>query len=146
MEDQETPPTQGPHWRPRLAATDTEISPLCLIIEGGEAMIVVDHPDMIAGRHSEADILLPMPDVSRFHCRFSWSDGRWEVTDLGSLNGVFVNDLSVKQKFLQPGDRLRIGGFTFIVHLATAKSAGQPSLYSLFKALRPQEPAKRMAS
>src|SRR5438552_1787940 len=138
MEDQPKHPFQGPHWRPRLADTGpaTELTPLCLVVDGGEAMIVVDRPEMVAGRHSEADIRLPLPDVSRRHCRFTWSDGRWRVVDLGSLNGIFVNDQNVRDAFLCPGDRLRIGGFAFIVQMAHEKDtvAGQPSLYSLFKA------------
>src|SRR5262245_50434347 len=141
MEDQANPPLQGPHWRPRLADAAPKFTPLHLVIEGGEAMLVLDQPEMVAGRHSEADIRLPLPDVSRRHCRFAWSDGRWQVSDLGSLNGLWVNDCHVQQATLAQGDRVRIGGFTFVVYLHDTE--GEPSLYSLFKAL---PPPRRLAS
>jgi pSer/pThr/pTyr-binding forkhead associated (FHA) protein len=138
MDDQATP-LQGPHCGPRLAAAP-EFAPLHLVLEGAEAMIVVDQPEMVAGRHSDADIRLPLPDISRRHCRFAWSDGRWEVSDLGSLNGLWVNDRHVQHTALEHGDRLRIGSFTFVVHLHDAE--GEPSLYTLFKTL----PPRRLAS
>jgi pSer/pThr/pTyr-binding forkhead associated (FHA) protein len=140
MEDQASP-LPAPHWRPRLADAPPEFTPLHLVIEGGDAMIVVDRPEMVAGRHSEADICLPLPDVSRRHCRFAWADGRWQVADLGSLNGLWVNDRPVQQAALEQGDRVRIGGFTFVVYLHDA--AGEPSLYRLFKTL---PPPRRLAS
>jgi pSer/pThr/pTyr-binding forkhead associated (FHA) protein len=140
MEDQANHPLQGPHWRPRLAGAAPEFTPLHLVIEGGEAMIVLDQPEMIAGRHSDADVRLPLPDVSRRHCRFTWNDGRWQVEDLGSLNGLWLNECSVRQAVLEHGDRLRIGSFAFVVHLGSIE--GDASLYNLFKTL----PARRLAS
>ena len=112
-----------------------------LAIDKTEAMVVVDRPEMVAGRHSDADIRLPLPDVSRRHCRFAWADGRWEVSDLGSLNGLWVNDRPVQHATLEHGDRVRIGGFTFVAYLHDSES--EPSLYSLFKAL---PPPRRLAS
>src|SRR5947209_5757429 len=65
--------------------------------------------DQMMGRHSSADIRLPLPDVSRRHCRFAFADGAWQVIDLDSLNGVFVNNQRVRQAVLKNGDRIRIG-------------------------------------
>jgi hypothetical protein len=147
MEDQANHPHQGPHWRPRLAGVAPEFEALHLVIEGGEVMLVVDKPEMVAGRHSEADIRLPLPDVSRRHCRFSWEDGHWTVADLGSLNGVWVNHRNVQHAVLEAGDKVRIGGFTFVVHLPSEVAEGQPSLCSLFKALpRDGDSPRRIAS
>src|SRR6266436_2874985 len=36
-------------------------------------------PNMLLGRHSTADLRLPLPDVSRRHCRFLYQDGVWQV-------------------------------------------------------------------
>jgi pSer/pThr/pTyr-binding forkhead associated (FHA) protein len=74
--------------------------------------------DTLVGRHSDADVRLPLPDVSRRHCRFVHDQGRWEVVDLNSLNGVFVNDEAVQdRRELHHRDRVRIGGFTFEVDM-----------------------------
>jgi pSer/pThr/pTyr-binding forkhead associated (FHA) protein len=94
--------------------------PLRLILEQTGAMVELHRVDNLIGRHSEADVRLPLPDVSRRHCRFLWKDAQWQVLDLHSLNGIFVNDQAVQHATLQQGDRVRIGGFTFIVDLRSA--------------------------
>jgi hypothetical protein len=95
-----------------------EFVPLRLVLTTTGTVIELTYPDLLVGRHSQADVRLPMPDVSRRHCRFLYSSGGWQVHDLQSLNGVYVNDRLVEQATLQPGDRLRIGGFTFVVESA----------------------------
>jgi pSer/pThr/pTyr-binding forkhead associated (FHA) protein len=78
---------------------------------------------MMIGRHSEADIRLPLPDVSRRHCRLQWVEGCWQVIDLNSLNGIQLNGEQVLQAPLEQDDLLRIGGFTFVVDLTTGANA-----------------------
>jgi pSer/pThr/pTyr-binding forkhead associated (FHA) protein len=120
-----------------------------LVLDGGEMTLVLDRPDMVAGRHSDADIRLPLPDVSRRHCRFVWNVGHWHVYDLNSTNGLWINDRLVQQAVLTHGDRLRIGGFVFVVHLSADATVSdeQRSLYSVFESLpRGGEPPRRLAS
>jgi pSer/pThr/pTyr-binding forkhead associated (FHA) protein len=74
---------------------------------------------MLIGRHSEADLRLPLPDVSRHHCRFMFADGAWQVVDLDSLNGVIVNGQRVKRATLQHRDSVVIGSFRFEVELSS---------------------------
>jgi len=80
-------------------------------------MVEFTQPDMLVGRHSEADVRLPLPDVSRRHCRFVFEDGEWRVIDLQSLNGVYVNGEQIQEAALHHGDTVRIGGFHFIAQL-----------------------------
>jgi len=48
-------------------------------------------PGARAGRAREAELRLPEePTVSRVHAEFTFTDGRWHVTNLG-LNGVTLN-------------------------------------------------------
>jgi pSer/pThr/pTyr-binding forkhead associated (FHA) protein len=73
---------------------------------------------MVIGRHTGADVRLPLPDVSRRHCRCLFIDGTWHILDLNSLNGVWVNERPVQQAVLRQGDNVHIGGFTFTVDLS----------------------------
>jgi pSer/pThr/pTyr-binding forkhead associated (FHA) protein len=73
---------------------------------------------MLMGRHSDADVRLPLPDVSRRHCRFLFTDGAWEVFDLDSLNGIFINGERLKHAVLRDQDVLTVGGFHFQVDLS----------------------------
>src|ERR1044071_8454155 len=65
------------------------------------------------GRESANRICLSDPSVSRRHCVIKREGDLFKVTDLDSLNGTFVNDLPVKERYLEHGDRLRLGDFTF---------------------------------
>jgi FHA domain len=62
-----------------------------------------------AGRGT-VELLLPdMPTVSRVHARFTFSEGRWWVTNQG-MNGLFVNGVPVSGKqVVSNGDSIRWG-------------------------------------
>src|SRR5262249_10640416 len=71
--------------------------PLRLLLQPSGALIELSRPDMVIGRHTGADVRLPLPDVSRRHCRCLFIDGTWHILDLSSLNGVWVNETPVQQ-------------------------------------------------
>jgi pSer/pThr/pTyr-binding forkhead associated (FHA) protein len=64
---------------------------------------------VVLGRSREADIVLADPNVSRRHAELRRDDSGWHVADLGSTNGIKVNDRRVDQVALSPGDRITIG-------------------------------------
>jgi pSer/pThr/pTyr-binding forkhead associated (FHA) protein len=104
---------------------------------------------MVIGRHSEADIRLPLPDVSRRHCRFNFRDGAWHVRDLNSLNGTFVNGEQREESLLCHGDTVRIGGFTFLAQLDAQKANAREDILSISRSLpslAPDEEPTRKAS
>jgi len=126
--DERTPPEapslplQGPHWqRPLLAGETPGLTPLRLVLQPSGWSIDVNKPEVALGRHVSADLRLPLPDVSRRHCRLVFADGLWHVFDLNSLNGVHVNGEQVQYAMLHQGDELRIGGFTFTVEMAAGE-------------------------
>jgi pSer/pThr/pTyr-binding forkhead associated (FHA) protein len=94
-----------------------EIPPLRLVLHPSGAVIECAQPSVLLGRHSTADVRLPQPEVSRRHCRLVYSKGEWQLFDLNSLNGVFVNGLKVQQAVLRHRDELHIGGYTLTVDL-----------------------------
>jgi predicted component of type VI protein secretion system len=111
-------PVQGPHWRPgRQDPAPPGWVPLRLRLLPAGPAVECTRPDVLVGRHSHADIRLPLPDVSRRHCRLVCAGGTWQVVDLNSLNGIFVNGEKVQQATLRHRDQLRIGGFTLEVDL-----------------------------
>jgi pSer/pThr/pTyr-binding forkhead associated (FHA) protein len=117
-------PLQGPHWH---RVPDPGVVPLRLVLQPSGLTVELNQPALLVGRHSEADVRLPLPDVSRRHCRFVFADGRWQVHDLSSLNGTFVNDQPVQQAALHHHDVVRIGGFTFEVDFPeAAPDDGEP--------------------
>jgi len=64
---------------------------------------------VLVGRDPACDVVLPTADVSRRHARLCpMSDGVM-VNDLGSKNGVWINDERVTCAPLRSGDVLRLG-------------------------------------
>jgi len=108
-------PVYGPPPRPPEPPAD--FLPLRLVLQGSEFGIDLTRPDVVIGRHTDADVRLPLPDVSRRHCRFVFADRHWLVYDLNSLNGVHVNGRRVAQAVLGHDDLVRIGSYTFVVDL-----------------------------
>ena len=123
-------PLQGPHGsRPQnWDELPAGFVPLRLLLHPNGPVVELTRPDMLMGRHSEADVRLPLPDVSRRHCRFLFSDHTWQVFDLDSLNGVFVNGERIQHARLHDHDVVSIGGFRFEVELSgSASTAGDAS-------------------
>jgi pSer/pThr/pTyr-binding forkhead associated (FHA) protein len=119
-----SPNVPGPQWRRDPAEGPEAFVPLWLRLEASGAAVELSDPDMVVGRHSGADLRLPLPDVSRRHCRFSFREGQWWLYDLNSLNGVFVNGERIEHAPVRPGDTVRIGGFTFTVEVPTTGERG----------------------
>jgi pSer/pThr/pTyr-binding forkhead associated (FHA) protein len=117
--DQPPPSASGPQASAGKDAFD--LLPLRLTLQTSGRSIDVTQPEVLIGRHTEVDLRLPLPDVSRRHCRLVYSDGRWQIFDLNSLNGVFVNGHRVKHAFLDEHDTLRVGGFVFDVHVRSER-------------------------
>ena len=64
-----------------------------------------------AGRHPESDIFLDDITVSRRHAEFRRKDERFQIHDMGSLNGSYVNRNRVESTELASGDEIQIGKF-----------------------------------
>ncbi|HTU18637.1 MAG TPA: FHA domain-containing protein [Gemmataceae bacterium] len=143
-------PVPAAPWRPHAPLpVPADFLPLRLVLQPSGATVELAQPDMLIGRHSQADVRLPLPDVSRRHCRFFFSQGIWQVIDLNSLNGVFLNGEPIRQAAVRSGDLIRIGGFTFAVEVleggteAAQLEAPAGLIRGLFKRLPEAEPRRR---
>jgi pSer/pThr/pTyr-binding forkhead associated (FHA) protein len=83
-------------------------------VDGGR-VIDIYQAEAILGRHSQADIRVAAPDVSRHHCRLRFESGHWYVEDLGSLNGTYVDGELVQRARLTRGCVLRVASHAFTV-------------------------------
>jgi diguanylate cyclase (GGDEF)-like protein len=61
------------------------------------------------GRSSKADLPIDQESISRNHARITWEGQRHVIEDLGSTNGTFVNDTSIKRQPLKDGDQVKVG-------------------------------------
>lgn len=72
---------------------------------------LLDEDLTLAGRHPNADIFLDDVTVSRRHVEFVRSNGGFEVRDLGSMNGTYLNGARVDGSILSSGDVVQIGKY-----------------------------------
>jgi pSer/pThr/pTyr-binding forkhead associated (FHA) protein len=87
--------------------------PLGLLLEPVGLRIEVVKPVAVIGRHSQAEVRLALPDISRRHCQLVFENREWRIYDLDSLNGVFVNGERMQEATLYDGDHLQLGTFIF---------------------------------
>jgi predicted component of type VI protein secretion system len=72
---------------------------------------------MLIGRKTEADLRIPLQEISREHCRLSVNGKKVVLHDLDSGNGTFVNEQRIVQATLKAGDRIKIGPVVFTVQI-----------------------------
>ena len=63
----------------------------------------------IVGRSASARLVLDHDTVSRRHAQLRRTGDGWEILDLGSTNGTWVNGWRVERATLRPGDDVRLG-------------------------------------
>src|SRR5436190_6376657 len=94
------------------------IAHLLLESEGGPLQSITLTGSMTIGRTAGNDIVIPDSALSRQHARVEVSADGISVVDLGSLNGVFVNDMRVEDvRELRNGDIIRVGRTTLTASL-----------------------------
>lgn len=93
-----------------------------------ERVVAWQGDQIVAGRAAECDVVLGIDEVSRRHARFERSGDRFEVCDLGSVNGTFVNGRRVERQELHVGDVVQIEGFklTFVLDRQPIDEMGAP--------------------
>lgn len=67
------------------------------------------------GRHAQCEIVLNDVEVSRRHLKLSRIGSGWEIDDLGSTNGTWLNNQRITKQMLFPGDRIEIGQSEFVL-------------------------------
>jgi transcriptional regulator with GAF, ATPase, and Fis domain len=80
----------------------------------GRVWLAKDGP-LFLGRDASNQVEVSDRAVSRKHCSISEiSSGVFEVVDLDSHNGTFVNGIKVSRRAIEHGDRIRIGNSEYV--------------------------------
>ncbi len=75
-----------------------------------------EKPVISVGRDPSADVYVDNPGVSRDHFRLERvGAGEYQIVDLGSANGTFVNDQMVNTAIVHNNDVIRFGKYTLWV-------------------------------
>lgn len=97
--------SNGPHMKPILR-----------MVRGPQVGLEypLDKDTLSIGRNPECDIFLNDMTVSREHAELNAHADAYIIRDLQSFNGVWVNNVTVTQHALRPGDYVQIGKYDFI--------------------------------
>ena len=87
---------------------------------------LLDQATTSAGRHPDSDIFLDDVTVSRRHAEFRLESGEFQVVDVGSLNGTYVNREPVDSAVLANGDEVQIGKFRLVFLTGPKTDDGSP--------------------
>ena len=133
--------TFGADFGAQLAALEGAVSPeeqeaiaalplgsALLVVRRGPnagARFLLDGNVTTVGRHPDADIFLDDVTVSRRHSEFLRDGSTFQIKDLGSLNGTYLNGERIDMATLTDLSEVQIGKFrlTFYVSRADANSA-----------------------
>jgi adenylate cyclase len=96
-----------------------------LIILRGDQHRIFELKDQVTsvGRAPDNALWLDDPSLSRRHCEFRQAGHGWLLKDLGSFNGSFVNNLSISEHTLKPGDRIQVGS-TILYYVPSETDVG----------------------
>ena len=75
---------------------------------------VLEGTPVTAGRSPDSDIFLDDVTVSRRHASFVPTGSSYEVRDVGSLNGTYLNRERIESAPLSNGDEVQIGKFRLV--------------------------------
>ncbi|MBK8167225.1 MAG: FHA domain-containing protein [bacterium] len=124
-----TPGPSRPATRPPMGVPDVPLDDRTMLMPGavGSRVVVVAWLVVARGAELGRDFRLPPGTarigsdancdirlggdtyVSGHHVELSFHQGQYELHDLNSTNGTFVNDVRVSDAVLRNGDRVRLG-------------------------------------
>ncbi|HEV8428364.1 MAG TPA: sigma 54-interacting transcriptional regulator [Pyrinomonadaceae bacterium] len=110
---------------PRLAAVSGKLK---------GAVFAVNEEPLVIGRDTAANLCIADASVSRRHSKIEKKETGFVITDLESLNGTFVNDVPVRSRLLEHGDRVRIGNAHFVFLTQEGEPASKSSDVTLDEA------------
>ena len=135
LEAQARAPAGGPRApvvvqsAPRSSVGSPSTAPRAAASTGGAARLMTVNPvdpvpseyslfkdEVTVGRGEDNDVVIPHASVSRAHARLMKRNGAYELMDLNSTNGTFIDDRRLAgSQSLSNGSRVRFGDVQFIL-------------------------------
>ncbi len=109
-------PVKAEDQTPQPVAAEPSEVPVLVVHKGAETgeRFYLEDGAYTVGRDPGSDIFLNDVTVSRNHARIDVIGGNVTVSDAGSLNGTYVNDVLVDSAHLLSGDALQVGRFKMV--------------------------------
>ena len=107
--------TEHTETHPVVSVGDDD-QPLLVVIRGTNAgsRFALDPEVTTIGRHPESTVFLDDVTVSRRHAEIRLEGTHYLVSDVGSLNGTYLNGDRVDVHELAEGDQLQVGKYRLV--------------------------------
>lgn len=93
-----------------LVRSEVAAAPPTLVGPSGQRIAVGREASLVIGRQSDCDLVLHDDEASRRHAEVSAAAGGYQVSDLGSTNGTFLNGHRIDgSALLVDGDHIEVG-------------------------------------
>jgi len=112
---------ERPHEPETISNTVVQFRRVATIDHSGNLITLGEGTDFVIGREPDCDVVVRSSEASRQHARIGQVEGRWMLTDLGSMNGTYLNGerLYNEPRWLTAGDTIVIAGETLTFDEAT---------------------------
>ena len=131
----DAPKEEGVHWRLMCLTGSTK----------GETFLLKSNR-VVMGRSEKADIRVMDIKSSREHAEITKVGNDWILTDLGSQNGIVLNDQKISQSKLREGDKVIIGQTVYKFTKIEVKGSKLPKEKISVNQATEEEPKKRSNS
>jgi hypothetical protein len=106
------------------------IPPNAFLIVNGTEVFPLNQSVINIGRRSSNQLAIEDPRVSREHAQIRAAHGRYEIFDLDSTGGTFINKKRITQSVLRPGDVISLAGVPLIYGQERSPSIGNTKKFS----------------
>jgi len=76
-------------------------------------VFVIDKDEFVIGRANNCDLAMPQSTISGRHAKIQKVADHYEIFDLQSTNGTFLNGLKVERKHLRSEDKIKFDKYEF---------------------------------
>ena len=100
-----------------------------VVAAGSRAGQIIPIPGnrFVIGRADDCNLKPRSELISRYHCEIFLEDGEVFVRDMGSKNGVFLNESQITEtRGLKNGDKLTVGPLEFFLNIITETKPQKP--------------------
>ena len=136
-EDPDLPDTAG-MTQPEKTDSTVSIPKDASLIIGGTSIFSLEKSVINVGRHSDNDLVLDDPHVSRHHAQLRVIRDQFVIFDVGSTGGTFLNGSPITKATLQTGDVIRIG----VVNLIYTQDTTSPTTTTAIPIERENNPSE----
>jgi pSer/pThr/pTyr-binding forkhead associated (FHA) protein len=95
-------------------ASNLNKSAAALLIVGSSNVYSFDKPIIRIGRLEDNDLIIDDPRISRYHAELRYHEGHFQIVDMNSTGGTFVNGVKINGQVLDKGDVITLAGIHLV--------------------------------